>query len=110
MTAALRIEKLRREHAVDTFDCGYPELNRFLQRFALTNQQAGAAQSYVALAGNEVIGYYSSAASLTTGIPVGFPRGVGRRICAQLKIGATTLPWTSVRRWWRPWYWKVNFV
>jgi predicted N-acetyltransferase YhbS len=61
MTEPLRIEKLRRDHAVDGFDCGREELNRFLVRFALTNQQAGASQTYVALAGESVIGYYSLA-------------------------------------------------
>ena len=61
MTTAFRIEKLRREHAVDAFDCGREELNRFLRRFAFSSQQAGAAQSYVALADEEVIGYYSLA-------------------------------------------------
>jgi GNAT superfamily N-acetyltransferase len=59
MTESLRIEKLRRDHSVDDFDCGREELNRFLIRFALMNQQAGAAQSYVALAGDTVVGYYS---------------------------------------------------
>ena len=43
MTTAFRIEKLRREHAVDAFDCGREELNRFLRRFAFSSQQAGAA-------------------------------------------------------------------
>jgi GNAT superfamily N-acetyltransferase len=55
----LRIEKLRSDHAVDGFDCGREELNRFLARFALINQQAGAAQSYVAVSGEMVVGYYS---------------------------------------------------
>jgi GNAT superfamily N-acetyltransferase len=59
MTDAPRIEKLRREHAVEGFDCGREELNRFLIRYALINQQAGAAQTYIALAGDEVIGYDS---------------------------------------------------
>jgi GNAT superfamily N-acetyltransferase len=61
MTAPLRIEKLRHDHAVGAFHCGREELNRFLKRFALANQQAGAAQTYVALAGEELIGYYSLA-------------------------------------------------
>jgi GNAT superfamily N-acetyltransferase len=59
MTVPVRIEKLRRDHAVDAFDCGVEELNRFLVRFALTNQQAGAAQTYVVLAGETVVGYHS---------------------------------------------------
>jgi GNAT superfamily N-acetyltransferase len=55
----LRIEKLRREHAVDGFDCGKEELNRFLIRFAFPNQQAGASQTYVAQSGDKVIGFYT---------------------------------------------------
>ncbi len=61
MTVAVRIEKLRRDPAIDVFDCGVEELNRFLVRFALANQQAGAAQTYVVLAEEMVIGYYSLA-------------------------------------------------
>lgn len=59
MADALRIEKLRRDHGVDAFDCGREELNRFLIRFAFPNQQAGASQSYVGLSGEEVIGFYT---------------------------------------------------
>jgi len=56
---ALRIEKLRRDHAVDDFDCGRGELNRFLIRYAFPNQQAGASQTYVGLSGSDVIGFYT---------------------------------------------------
>jgi GNAT superfamily N-acetyltransferase len=59
MSGPLRIEKLRREHRVEGFDCGRELLNRFLVRFALANQQAGAAQTYLAMSGEEVVGYYS---------------------------------------------------
>jgi GNAT superfamily N-acetyltransferase len=55
----LRIEKLARTHAVDAFDCGDEALNRFLTRFALPNSQANASQTYVGLAGDAVIGYYT---------------------------------------------------
>jgi GNAT superfamily N-acetyltransferase len=55
----LRIEKLQRSHEVDEFDCGREALNRFLSRYAFQNQQAGASQTYVALAGNAVAGYYT---------------------------------------------------
>jgi GNAT superfamily N-acetyltransferase len=57
--AAFRIEKLQRGHNVDTFDCGREALNRFLIRYALPNQQAGASQTYIALANDEVVGYYT---------------------------------------------------
>jgi GNAT superfamily N-acetyltransferase len=59
MIPQLRIEKLQRVHAVDSFDCGREALNRFLVRYALQNQQAGASQTYVALAGGDVAGYYT---------------------------------------------------
>lgn len=55
----LRIEKLQRHHAIDTFDCGREALNRFLIRYALQNQQAEASQTYLALTDAEVVGYYT---------------------------------------------------
>jgi GNAT superfamily N-acetyltransferase len=57
--ASLRIEKLDRRHVVEAFDCGREPLNRFLSRYALQNQQAGPAQTYVALAGDLIVGYYT---------------------------------------------------
>jgi len=56
---SLRIEKLQRSHAIDAFDCGREALNKFLIRFALQNQQAEASQTYVALADEEIVGYYT---------------------------------------------------
>jgi GNAT superfamily N-acetyltransferase len=55
------IRKLDRSDDVESFDCGYAALNRYLARFALTSQSAGSAQTYVAVAGDKVIGYYSLA-------------------------------------------------
>jgi GNAT superfamily N-acetyltransferase len=57
--AALRIEKLRRDHAIVAFDCGQEALNRFLIRYAFQSQQAGASQTYLALAEGEIAGYYT---------------------------------------------------
>jgi GNAT superfamily N-acetyltransferase len=56
-----RIEKLRREHVLDAFDCGQPDLNAWLVKYALQNQSASAAQTYVGLINNEVLGFYSLA-------------------------------------------------
>ena len=56
-----RIEKLQRDHAVDAFNCGNKELNRFLQQYALPNQNSGASITYVGLADQAIIGYYSLA-------------------------------------------------
>jgi GNAT superfamily N-acetyltransferase len=61
MSVGLRIEKLRRDHAVDGFDCGQAALNRFLERHALQSQQAGAAMTYLALRDDDVVGFYSLA-------------------------------------------------
>lgn len=54
-----RVVKLARSHPVDEFDCGSDALNRFLIRHALMNQQANASQTYVALADDDVIGYFT---------------------------------------------------
>jgi len=51
--------KLNRRHSVDAFDCGEEPLNRFLARFAFPNQQANASQTYVGLADDTVIGFYT---------------------------------------------------
>jgi GNAT superfamily N-acetyltransferase len=59
MNPLLRIEKLQRTHNVEGFDCGQEALNRFLIRYALQNQQAGASQTYLALSADEVIGFYT---------------------------------------------------
>jgi GNAT superfamily N-acetyltransferase len=59
VTQPLRIEKLQRSHTVESFDCGREPLNRFLIRYALQNQQAGASQTYVAFSEAEVVGYYT---------------------------------------------------
>ena len=54
-----RVEKLTVFHKIEGFDCGEEPLNRFLTQFALQNQRANASQTYVGLADDEVIGYYS---------------------------------------------------
>ena len=59
MKNPLRIEKLQRRHAIESFDCGSEALNRFLLRYALQNQQAGASQTYLSLSNEELTGYYT---------------------------------------------------
>jgi len=56
---SLRIEKLDRTHVVEPFTCGQPELDRFLIRHALGAQQSNSSQTYVAVAGKEIIGFYT---------------------------------------------------
>jgi GNAT superfamily N-acetyltransferase len=59
MSAGPSVEKLRRDHDVELFDCGKEPLNRFLIRYALQNQQMGASQTYLALQNGVVTGYYT---------------------------------------------------
>ena len=59
MKDSLRIEKLDRTHVVEPFTCGQPELDRFLVRHALSAQKSNSSQTYVAVAGQEVIGFYT---------------------------------------------------
>lgn len=61
MNKTRRIEKLRRDHPIGNFDCGQLALSEWLRKHALQNQGAGAAQTYVGLVGEVVIGYYSLA-------------------------------------------------
>lgn len=59
MNIDFKVEKLRREHVLEGFDCGKEPLNRFLVRNALQSQQASGSQTYVALAADRVIGYHT---------------------------------------------------
>lgn len=56
---AFQIEKLRREHRVEPFDCGKEPLNRFLIRFAYQAQLSGSSQTYIARSDHQVVGYYT---------------------------------------------------
>ena len=58
-----QIVKLKRAHALDSFDCAVEPLNSYLKRFALNNQSAGGAQTYVAELGDRIVGYYSLSAA-----------------------------------------------
>ena len=53
------IHKLTVQDSVETFDCGHPALNQFLQRYALVNQKSGSAQTYVCCKDGEVAAFYS---------------------------------------------------
>lgn len=62
MSAAYEpVRKLSAADSVETFDCRQPALNQFLQRYALVNQQANSAQTYVCSLCGDVVGFYSLA-------------------------------------------------
>jgi GNAT superfamily N-acetyltransferase len=50
---------LARSHDRNLFDCGVPELNEYLRRYAYQNQKKNAARTYAATRGNRVVGYYT---------------------------------------------------
>jgi GNAT superfamily N-acetyltransferase len=95
VTSSVRIEKLRRDHALETFDCGKEALNRFLVRHALQSQQAGASATYLALSGSEVAGFYSLAVGQVDygDAPERLTKGLARHpvpvtLLARLGVGA----------------------
>ena len=53
------MHKLSATDSVEFFDCAHPSLNQFLQRYALVNQKAGSAQTYVCCKDGKVVGFYS---------------------------------------------------
>ena len=55
------VRKLTPADSVALFDCGQPALNLFLQRYALVNQKAHSAQTYVCCCEGQVVGFYSLA-------------------------------------------------
>ncbi len=92
-----KIEKLHRHHAVDTFDCGRADLNRFLQQYALPNQRSGGSQTYVGLVDDSVVGYYALAAgSVEQDIaPERMKKGLAKHAIPILLLArlAVDLPW-----------------
>jgi GNAT superfamily N-acetyltransferase len=80
VSAERRVEKLRPDHKMEGFDCGREELNRYLLRYAWQNQQAGAAQTYVARLGDSVIGYHTLAVGQVSReeVPARLTKGLAR--------------------------------
>lgn len=55
------VRKLAALDQVDAFDCRQAALNQFLQRYALVNQKAHSAQTYICCHVDVVVGFYSLA-------------------------------------------------
>lgn len=52
---------LKDSHTLDDFDCGNSSLNSWLKRYAMQNQRANSAKTFVVCEGKHVVGYYSLA-------------------------------------------------
>lgn len=74
------VRKLTAADAVDTFDCGQAALNEFLQRYALQNQKANSAQTYVCSSAGRVVAFYSLAVGSVQALaaPVRVAKGLAR--------------------------------
>ena len=61
--AEWRIGSIRKAHRRDDFDCGHPELDDFLKRYARQNEKLGVGRTYVATreGKTDVLGYYTIA-------------------------------------------------
>jgi ribosomal protein S18 acetylase RimI-like enzyme len=55
-------EKLNSAHDLTQFQCGEPELDSWLRRRAIQNEESGASRTYVVRAVRQVVGYYALAA------------------------------------------------
>ena len=63
-----RIEPIAKEHRTKGFDCGEAELNSFLTRFALKNDNNDIGRTFVAVRPDEtdVLGYYTLSSGTVT--------------------------------------------
>ncbi|MDR3515530.1 MAG: GNAT family N-acetyltransferase [Azospirillaceae bacterium] len=94
MTAPLdwREEPVDRQHNRKEFDCGAPELNLYLDRYAQQNHESGGAKTFVAVAPHAPtrgLGYYaiSPGAIEFARAPVAITRKLGRYPVPVFRLG-----------------------
>jgi GNAT superfamily N-acetyltransferase len=85
-------EPISRRHDRGRFDCGRPELNQYLDRYARQNHESGGAKTFVAVFLEEparVLGYYSiSPASIEFArVPAQLTRKLGRYDVPVFRLG-----------------------
>jgi GNAT superfamily N-acetyltransferase len=54
-------EHLTSAHDISSFDCGVPDLDDWLKKRALANEESGASRTYVVCSAGKVVGYYALA-------------------------------------------------
>lgn len=87
-----REEPIGRSHDRAGFDCGSPELNHYLRRYARQNHQSGGAKTFVAVSSEvpaRILGYYSiSPGSVAFArVPAAITRGLGRYEVPVFRLG-----------------------
>jgi GNAT superfamily N-acetyltransferase len=89
---AWREEPIARRHDRKDFDCGSPELNEYLDRYARQNHESGGAKTFVAVSAAEptrIIGYYSISpgAIEIARVPAELTRKLGRYEVPVFRLG-----------------------
>ena len=87
-----REEPIGRHHDRNRFDCGSPELNEYLARYARQNHESGGAKTFVAVspeAPARVLGYYSISPGAIefARVPANLTRKLGRYDVPVFRLG-----------------------
>jgi len=87
-----REEPIGRHHDREGFDCGAPELNEYIRRYARQNHESGGAKTFVAAAPAapaRVLGYYSISpgAIAFARVPATLARRLGRYEVPVFRLG-----------------------
>jgi GNAT superfamily N-acetyltransferase len=92
-----KLVPLAAEHDLSSFNCGKPELDKWLNSYALASQKADLTRTWVLIEDNRVIGYFSlvmghvrpedAPQKLVRGVP-GYP--VGMVLLARLAVDGST--------------------
>ncbi len=87
-----REEPISRRHDRASFDCGSPELNDYLRRFARQNHEIGGAKSFVAVSAAEparILGFYAISPGEIeyARVPSAISRGLGRYDVPVYRLG-----------------------
>lgn len=85
-------EPIGRHHDRNRFDCGSPELNEYLARYARQNHESGGAKTFVAVsleAPARVLGYYSISPGAIefARVPANLTRKLGRYDVPVFRLG-----------------------
>lgn len=96
------IGKLRLDHDTEGFECGRPELDHFLKRFALPSQLSHQTQTYVLCRGRAVIAYYSLAVGQAShrDAPPRITQGQGRHPVPLMVLARLAVTRTEQGRGW----------
>lgn len=91
-TPQWREEAIGRNHDRNGFDCGSPELNLYLSRYARQNHESGGAKTFVAASVTEptrILGYYaiSPGAIDYAHVPTSVTRRLGRYDVPVFRLG-----------------------